>query len=98
MTILLDDGEFYVELNENQDPAQAAGFLHRRCSFGPTTPGGNECLGSFQMKAGAWSADVNAPLDEDTDSDCMVVATGVSRLDAIAALWQSRSLALSTHP
>lgn len=96
--IILDDGVFYVELNANYEDSEAPGFLHRRCAYGPTTPGGYECLGSFQKQSGAWSADVNAPLDEDTDSDCIVVASGVSRLDAIAALWQSRSSALSTHP
>lgn len=95
---LLDDGEFYIELNCNVDPSAAPGFLHRRCGYGATTPGGYECVGSFQERVdGTWSADVNAPLDQATDSDCLVLAAGVSRLAAIAALWQGRRSAYWTH-
>ncbi len=95
---LLDDGEFYIELNCNSEPSVAPGFLHRRCGYGATTPSGYECIGSFQKRVdGTWSADVNAPLDQETDSDCLVLATGVSRMDAIAALWQGRKLAVSIH-
>lgn len=92
--IILDDGVFYVELNCNYPKAEAPGFLQRRCGYGLTTPGGYECLGSFQKAAhGFWSADVNAPLDEDTDSDCLMLTQNVSRMDAIAALWVGRNRA-----
>ena len=96
--IVLDDGEFYMELNGNYAAFEAPGFLHRRCGYGLTTPGGYECLGSFAKTVdGTWRADVAAPLDRDTDSDCTVVAERVSRMDSIAALWVNRNLAYSTH-
>lgn len=96
--IILDDGNYYVQLNVNYEASNAPGFLHRRCGYGLTTPGGYEVLGSFQRAPdGKWSADVNAPLDEETDSDCLVLVDGVSRLDAIAALWTGRTFAYSTH-
>ena len=95
---ILDDGRFYIELNINYDPFDAPGFLQRRCAAGPTTPGGHECLGSFQKRPdGTWSADVTASWNEETDSDCSVLASNVERLDAISALWRGRHTALSTH-
>lgn len=96
--IILDDGKFYIQLNVNYPAPNAPGFLLRRCAFGLTTPGGYECLGSFQKESdGSWSADVNAPYDEDTDSDCEMLTRKVSRLDAIAALWAGRANAYSVH-
>lgn len=96
--IILDDGQFYVELNCNYEEADAPGFLQRRCSYGLTTPGGYECLGSFQKAVdGSWSADVVAPMDEETGCDCDLLARNVSRMDAIAALWAGRNRAYSTH-
>lgn len=96
--IILDDGAFYVELNCNYAKSDAPGFLHRRCEFGVTTPGGYECLGSFQKAVdGSWNADVAAPMDEETGCDCAILARNVSRMDAIAALWAGRTRAYSTH-
>lgn len=95
---ILDDGEFYIELNSNCNPTAAPGFLQRRCTAGPTIPGGYECLGSFQKRPdGAWAADINAPWNRETDSDCTLLVTGVARMDAIGALWSGRHRALSTH-
>lgn len=37
--LILDDGDFYVELNETQSAGIASGFLQRRCYVGVTTPG-----------------------------------------------------------
>jgi len=96
--IVLDDGEFYIELNCNYDAVIAPGFLQRQCAWGLTTPSGFECVGGFSRKAdGTWWAEVNASFDEDTGGDCCVVAEGVSRMDAIAALWQRRHDALCSH-
>ena len=96
--IILDDGQFYIQLNVNYEAFDAPGFLQKRCAYGLTTPGGYECLGSFQKALdGSWSADVNAPYDEDTGSDCEMLSRQVSRLDAIATLWAGRTSAYSTH-
>lgn len=90
-SIVLDDGTMYIDLNGNYEPSSAPGFLMRRCYFGPTTPGGCECIGSFEKDShGTWRARINAPYDPTDDSDCAVVAEGVSRLDAITALWHDR--------
>jgi hypothetical protein len=96
--VLLDDGEFYIELNCNHDAVIAPGFLERRCERGLTTPEGFECVGGFSKRPdGSWRADINAPWDEESDSDCRVVADGVERMNAIAALWQRRHEALCSH-
>ena len=96
--IILDDGTFYIDLNVNYKSHEAPGFLSRRCALRPTTPGGYECVGSFQKSAdGAWGANINAHYDSNTDSDCKVVAEGVTRMDAIAALWLARKQALLSH-
>lgn len=96
--IILDDGSFYVELNANSEPSQAPGFLQRRCAHSQTTPGGYECVGSFQRRAdGQWSADVNAAYDPATDGDCLSLGLFKNRMDAITALWQRRHEALCAH-
>ena len=93
--IILDDGVFFIDLNCNYEVSSAPGFLERRCAYGPKTPGGFECIGSFDKALdGTWTADVNAPYDPVTDGDCRKVATGASRMDAIAALWRERHSAL----
>jgi len=67
---ILDDGDFYVELNCNDSSAAAAGFLQRRCYVGVTTPGGYECIGSFERDVlGRWRASIDAVYDEQTGSD-----------------------------
>ena len=92
--VILDDGEFFIDLNCNYEASNAPGFLERRCPYSATTPGGFECIGSFDKAVdGTWRADVNAPYDPATDGDCRIVAQGVSRLDAIAALWRERHTA-----
>lgn len=95
---VLDDGEFFIELNVNYSPSEAPGFLQRRCGYGATTPGGFECVGSFQKDTdGSWSSDVNAPLNEDDDSDCLFVAKSVGRMDALVELWRNRHIAHCSH-
>ena len=46
-----------------------------------------------QALDGTWRADVNTPYDPATDGDCRIVIEGVSRMDAIAALWRERHAA-----
>lgn len=93
--ILLDDGSYYIELNVNAEPHNAPGFLQRRCAVDLHTPGGYECLGSFQCTPrGAWRANVNAPYDEEADSDTRDLGQFSERMDAILALWAARHEAL----
>lgn len=90
-SIVLDDGSIYVDLNANYEASKAPGFLMCRCDFGPTRPEGVECIGSFGKSTdGTWNARINALYDPLLDSDCRVVASGASRMDAIAALWTAR--------
>lgn len=96
--IILDDGTFYVDLNVNYPAEAAPGFLLRRCPVGLTTPGGYECVGSFcQVGNGLWRADVNAPYDPETDSDCLGLGEFKDRKDAIVALWHGRRYAYTRH-
>jgi hypothetical protein len=89
-TLLLDDGVFFVEHNVNYAPESGNGFLHCRCPLS-SLPGGSECVGSYVLMAdGKWHADVNTPLDEDTDSDCRSLGAFDDRLDAIGTLWRHR--------
>lgn len=93
-TTILDDGKFYIELNGNYEACVAPGTLWVRCSHSAATPGGYDCAGGFnQARDGTWEADVNVPWDSETESDSRLVATGVSRLDAIVALWRERHAA-----
>lgn len=98
--IILDDGQWYVELNCNYPAEDAPGFLQARCPAGPTTPGGFECVGSFERDTitGHWRASVNAPLDPATDSDSLSLGAFPDRLSAIAVLWRRRHEALRRHP
>lgn len=96
--IIIDDGRYYIDLNCNYEAPDAPGFLALRCPRGLTTPGGFDCLGSFDKKPdGTWQASIHTLLDEETDSDARTVAAGVSRMDAIAALWKHRESAFSRH-
>lgn len=91
--VLLDDGSYYVVLSSHQAEVSAAGFLVRRCCVGHNTPNGHECLGAFTNSLGGWTARISAAFDPETHRDFHEVATGVVRMDAIVALWQSRGRA-----
>lgn len=96
--IILDDGVYYVDLNSNYEPSCAPGFLERRCSVGMTTPGGFECVGNFDKALdGTWNASINDHYDPATDGDSRMLVKGVSRMDAITALWANRTSAVSVH-
>lgn len=97
--VVLDDGSFYVELYADDQTAEAAGFLQRRCYVGVTTPGGYECIGSFERDVvrGGWRALVDQAYEPSSDSDCRQVGRFAQRLDAIVALWGARHSALCRH-
>lgn len=90
-TLILDDGEYYVVLAAHQVADGAVGFLERRCAVSDETPNGLECLGAFTRANGSgWAARISTAFDPCTGDECRVVAAGVARLDAIAALWHYR--------
>jgi hypothetical protein len=95
-----DDGEFYVVLNSNYAPEKANAFLQRRCRPGLHAPSGYECVGSADMNTvtGKWHADVNAPYDEDTESDVTPLGEFDAQQAAIDALWEGRHQAYCKQP
>lgn len=96
--VILDDGMFYIDLNCNYSPALAPGFLQHRCYVGVTTPGGYECVGSFDQKHdGMWEASIDIEYDHETESDARILGRFPTRLDAIAALWAARHQAHCRH-
>ena len=96
--IVLDDGEYYVDLAAGQALDSAVGFLERRCRPTGAAPNGFECLGAFTMASNlTWEARIATAFDISTGRDCKAVAAGVSRLDAIAALWRARRDACFGH-
>jgi len=98
-TIIMDDGEFFIELNVNYKPNVAPGYLGHRCLETKATPLGLEVIGSFDREPdGSWKADIQGTYDAITDSDCLVIAKNVSRLDAITCLWNARKRAHIAAP
>ena len=96
--IVLDDGEYFVHLANHQPRDTSVGFLERRCPVSAATPGGAECLGAFTCGADCtWQARIATAGNAPADPGFRVVAIGVSRLDAIVALWQSRHEAEAQH-
>ena len=96
--VVLDDGLFYIELNCNYPSDEAPGFLQHRCYQGVTTPGGYECVGSFERDAqGQWRASVDAPYHEESGGDSRHLGSFADRLDAIATLWGARHGAHCRH-
>jgi hypothetical protein len=98
-TILLDDGEYFIEHNQNYPADRGNGFLMRRCQRSLTAPEGAEVVGGYGQKVdGKWHADIQAHHDTDPDADCRVVGVFDERLDAIHALWAHRHEAMTRHP
>ncbi|KIG11214.1 hypothetical protein BurMR1_1874 [Burkholderia sp. MR1] len=96
--VLLDDGKFFIERNCNGEAATTNGFLLRRCPVSLTTPSGYECIGGYECAAfGQWRASINAPYDEETDSDCRELGFFEAQLDAITVLWKARQDAYCQH-
>lgn len=97
-TVLLDDGVFYIQTVAAARSAAAAGFLHRRCYYGVTAPGGFESIGHFTTdEAGRWQARIDAPYDSLADDDTRPIGLYVDRVDAIVCLWRLRGMALCRH-
>jgi hypothetical protein len=96
--LILDDGEYFVELNEAFPVGDAPGFLQRRCYIGVTTPDGYESVGRFDRDPhGGWHAGIDAPYDSGTNSSCRSLGRHSGRMDAIVALWFARREALCRH-
>lgn len=91
--VSLDDGDFYVEHNQNYPVDAGNGFLLRRCSQTVTTPGGYECVGGYEhLLNGLWRSHISADCTE--ESDCRSLGEFASRSEAIAQLWLNRHLAV----
>lgn len=89
--ILLDDGEYFIKHNVNYPLDSGNGFLMKRRPVCRAFPGGEDAIGGYDCKIdGLWYADVNAPWDETTESDCRMLGKFADRLDAIATLWLAR--------
>lgn len=96
--IILDDGDYYIELDSNCSLAAGPGYLQRRCYEGVTTPGGYECVGSFdKTPSNTWTANINANDCEKTGLDTKRLGEYKNRLDAVMALWKGRHKALCKH-
>jgi hypothetical protein len=89
-SIILDDGTFYVQLNETHEHRSAPGFLLKRCNHSITSPGGFECIGSFDLVNGRWMACLNGVFDIDGEKEGRHLGSFKGRLDAIHALWMAR--------
>lgn len=90
----LDDGQFFVEWNNNFARDSGNGFLMVRCEPGLTAPAGVTVAGGYEQGTnGKWSADLLAPYDDEKDSDCRVLGEFETRNEAIAALWKERESA-----
>jgi hypothetical protein len=89
--ILQDDGLYYIERNCNGDPDTTNGFLQHRCPVTATTPGGYECVGSYERNlSGTWRASIDVPYVEDSDIETQEFGPFGTRIEAIAALWIAR--------
>ncbi len=105
--VVLDDGEYYIELDASLAPeAVAPGFLKRRCYVSPTSPDGYECIGRFaRNRRNHWMAEIDAapecpePGTEDCSNGDGTRTLGVhaQRVIAIVDLWMHRRKAHSRH-
>jgi hypothetical protein len=97
-TVIIDDGEYYIELNGDYAAVVAPGFLQRRCYSGVTTPDGYECVGRFGPDdQGLWEASIGAPSGDATGGDSRSLGHFAERMNAIVALWGKRHEAWCRH-
>ena len=90
--IVLDDGRYHVLLNPLFPSDWAPGFLEVRQRAGSSKC---TCVGSFIPRLdGRWTASVNVPYDDTTESDSMLVGHFDRRIDAIVRLWRDRHKAV----
>lgn len=91
LTLLLDDGVYFVALSNPMSGSESAGLLERRCVVTDLTPNGSECVGTFiRTPAGLWAARLATAFDPATGLDYRQLGVDGSRLDAIASLWGAR--------
>ena len=96
--VVLDDGDYSVELNPAFPEADAPALLRRQCYFGVTTPEGLEYIGAVDRTGeGLWCVTLNQRYDPRTDSDTLVVGNYKARVYAIVALWRTRHMAHCRH-
>lgn len=97
--IVLDDGEYYVELAASGEPGPLVhGFLKRRCYCSVTSPEGYECIGGFERDAhGHWLALIDAANDPYTGNVTRPLGRYPDRPAAVAALWNARRRAHCRH-
>lgn len=106
-TIVLDDGEFAIDMNEtqavitsidgNSAAGPSAGFLHHRCPPDPLATYGWERIGEYSFRDGKWAASINSK--HTIFRVGYVPGLGVfdTRIDAISALWNARRDAWLHH-
>ena len=97
--VVLDDGEYYIELvTVNVAAVNAPGMLKRRCYVSPTSPDGYEVLGMFHRRQeGGWEASIDAAPDTVTGIRSRDLGSYGERLSAVVSLWNCRHLARSRH-
>jgi hypothetical protein len=90
-TILIDDETYYIALDSNFAEANAPGYLKKRCAANARAPAGCECIGSFRLGvAGKWESEISTGFDPASEHDVRGLGTEISRISAIANLWQAR--------
>jgi hypothetical protein len=95
-TVVLDDGDYSVELHPGYPEATAPALLRRRCHHGVTTPDGFAYIGRVDLTSeGLWRANLTQKDDPSTDSDTFEVGNYKGRVFAIIAMWRTRELAHS---
>jgi hypothetical protein len=97
-TVILDDGDYSVELHPGFPELEAPALLRRQCYYGVTTPDGYEYIGRVELSdEGLWRATVVQQYDPRTDTDTLVIGNYKGRVYAIVALWQARHQAHCRH-
>ena len=86
--IILDDGQYFIELEGPSSDRTAPGLLIKRCAHSISTPSGFECIGEFSNNSGVqWEAKLF------TDKSNLIYVFPdllLGRHDAICNLWKLR--------
>jgi hypothetical protein len=86
--IILDDGEYFIELEGPSSDRTAPGLLIKRCGHSISTPSGFECIGEFSKNGSfQWETKIFA----DKTNEIHVFSDILrGRHDAICTLWKLR--------
>lgn len=105
--IILDDGEFLIDMNESESvdiaidglstAAPGAGFLHHRCPLDPLANRGFERIGEYSSRDGKWTASINTKHYLNKAGYLPNVGLFENRMDAITSLWKARRDAWLLH-